>query len=232
MRYRRWEIYTEFWQKTLIGQLGRPRRRQEENIKMDLKQKKDDRMGTGLISPSWTQQWPFGFNKRCGISLASQGGLYSVTSGFTVWYVGMQYLLRTPPSFQYQSERVYSMTSFYAVSSVQFNPFGTNPEYTRVYYLTSIKTAGPTLENTHFQLASFPPQPIPVKLCCMFGCLNFHACWKIRIYKTTILTVILYGRETWSLTLRENIDWGCLRTGCWKYLNRRRMKWQKVGEIA
>jgi hypothetical protein len=26
---------------------------------------------------------------------------------------------------------------------------------------------------------------------------------KFRIYKTTILPVILYGRETWSLTLRE-----------------------------
>jgi hypothetical protein len=26
---------------------------------------------------------------------------------------------------------------------------------------------------------------------------------KIRIYKTTILPVVLYGCETWSLTLRE-----------------------------
>jgi hypothetical protein len=26
---------------------------------------------------------------------------------------------------------------------------------------------------------------------------------KIRIYKTTIFTVVLYGCETWSLTLRE-----------------------------
>jgi hypothetical protein len=26
---------------------------------------------------------------------------------------------------------------------------------------------------------------------------------KIRIYKTIILPVVLYGRETWSLTLRE-----------------------------
>jgi hypothetical protein len=26
---------------------------------------------------------------------------------------------------------------------------------------------------------------------------------KIRIYKTIILAVVLYGRETWSLTLRE-----------------------------
>jgi hypothetical protein len=26
---------------------------------------------------------------------------------------------------------------------------------------------------------------------------------KIEIYKTIILTLVLYGRETWSLTLRE-----------------------------
>ena len=26
---------------------------------------------------------------------------------------------------------------------------------------------------------------------------------KIKIYRTTILPVVLYGRETWSLTLRE-----------------------------
>jgi hypothetical protein len=27
--------------------------------------------------------------------------------------------------------------------------------------------------------------------------------WKIRIYKTVILPMVLYGCETWSLTLRE-----------------------------
>jgi hypothetical protein len=26
---------------------------------------------------------------------------------------------------------------------------------------------------------------------------------KVRIYKSVILSVVLYGRETWSLTLRE-----------------------------
>jgi hypothetical protein len=31
---------------------------------------------------------------------------------------------------------------------------------------------------------------------------------KIRIYTSMILLVILYGCETWSLTLRENIHWG------------------------
>jgi hypothetical protein len=37
---------------------------------------------------------------------------------------------------------------------------------------------------------------------------------KIRIYKT-ILHVVLYGCETWSLNLREeHIDCGFLRTGC------------------
>jgi hypothetical protein len=35
----------------------------------------------------------------------------------------------------------------------------------------------------------------------------------------------LYGYETWSLTLRENIDWRCLRTGCWGgYLDQREMR--------
>jgi hypothetical protein len=29
---------------------------------------------------------------------------------------------------------------------------------------------------------------------------------KIKIYKTVILPVVLFGCETWSLTLRENID--------------------------
>jgi hypothetical protein len=42
-------------------------------------------------------------------------------------------------------------------------------------------------------------------------CINI----KVRIYKTLILPAVLYGCETWSLTLREGLDWGCLRTGCW-----------------
>jgi hypothetical protein len=37
---------------------------------------------------------------------------------------------------------------------------------------------------------------------------------KIRIYKTVILPVVLYGCKNWSLTLRE--DWGCLRIVCWR----------------
>jgi hypothetical protein len=28
---------------------------------------------------------------------------------------------------------------------------------------------------------------------------------KVKIYKTVILPVVLYGRETWSLTLREEL---------------------------
>ena len=31
---------------------------------------------------------------------------------------------------------------------------------------------------------------------------------------TIILPVVLYGCEPWSLTLREELGWGCLRTGC------------------
>ena len=37
---------------------------------------------------------------------------------------------------------------------------------------------------------------------------------KIKIYRTIILPVVLYGRETWSLTLREAAGCGCLRIGC------------------
>jgi len=36
---------------------------------------------------------------------------------------------------------------------------------------------------------------------------------------------------TWSLTLREDIDWLSSRTGCWgEYLNLRGRKWQQTGE--
>jgi len=37
---------------------------------------------------------------------------------------------------------------------------------------------------------------------------------KIKIYRTIILPVVLYGCEIWSLTLRRNVDCGCLRIGC------------------
>jgi hypothetical protein len=47
---------------------------------------------------------------------------------------------------------------------------------------------------------------------------------KSRIYKTIILPVVLYGCETWSLSLMEEHR-------CWgKYVDWREMKWQKVGE--
>jgi hypothetical protein len=52
---------------------------------------------------------------------------------------------------------------------------------------------------------------------------------KMKIYRTIILPVLLYGCDTRSFTLRETIDWGCLRTGCGgEYLDRRDMKWLKV----
>jgi hypothetical protein len=41
---------------------------------------------------------------------------------------------------------------------------------------------------------------------------------KIKIYKTLILPIVLYGCETWSLIWGRNIDWGFLRTVCWRYL--------------
>ena len=37
---------------------------------------------------------------------------------------------------------------------------------------------------------------------------------KIKIYRTIILPVVLYGRENWSLTLREERKLRCLRTWC------------------
>jgi hypothetical protein len=44
---------------------------------------------------------------------------------------------------------------------------------------------------------------------------------KVKIYKTIILSVVLCGCETWSLTVRER----CLRTGCTaEYLDLRGMK--------
>ena len=38
---------------------------------------------------------------------------------------------------------------------------------------------------------------------------------KIKIYRTIILPVVLYGCETWSLTFREERRLRCLRIGCW-----------------
>jgi hypothetical protein len=53
---------------------------------------------------------------------------------------------------------------------------------------------------------------------------------KVKIYKTKIVPVILYGCETWSSRWERNIDWGCLRTGsCEEYLNLRGMKWRENG---
>jgi hypothetical protein len=44
---------------------------------------------------------------------------------------------------------------------------------------------------------------------------------KIRIYKTIILPVVLYGCETWSLTLKEEHGLRVFRAGCWEYLGQR-----------
>jgi hypothetical protein len=52
---------------------------------------------------------------------------------------------------------------------------------------------------------------------------------RIRLYNIIILLSVLYLCETWSLTLREEHDWGCLRTGCCRaYLTRREMECQEV----
>jgi hypothetical protein len=49
---------------------------------------------------------------------------------------------------------------------------------------------------------------------------------KIRIYKTTILLVVLHGTETWSLTLREHRFWVSDKI-LWKTLKYRR--WRNKG---
>jgi hypothetical protein len=54
---------------------------------------------------------------------------------------------------------------------------------------------------------------------------------KIRIYKTIILSMVLYGCEILCLLhYGKNVNWGCLRTGCWeKYLDRKEIKWWEIG---
>ena len=42
--------------------------------------------------------------------------------------------------------------------------------------------------------------PDNCRICCLPGC---YSNLKIKIYRTIILPVVLYGCETWSLTLRE-----------------------------
>jgi len=50
---------------------------------------------------------------------------------------------------------------------------------------------------------------------------------KIKIYRTKILLVVLYGCKTWG----RNVGWGCLRIGCWgEYLDLRGTSWQGSGE--
>jgi hypothetical protein len=39
---------------------------------------------------------------------------------------------------------------------------------------------------------------------------------KVRIYKTIILSVVLYGCGTWSVTLREEIKLGVFENRVWK----------------
>ena len=54
---------------------------------------------------------------------------------------------------------------------------------------------------------------------------------KIKIYRTIILPVVLYGCETWSLTLREERRLRVFGIGCWgEYLDLRGTRWQGIGE--
>ena len=54
---------------------------------------------------------------------------------------------------------------------------------------------------------------------------------KTKIHRTIIFPVVLYGCETWLLTLREERRMRCLRTGCWgEYLGLRGMRCKGSGE--
>jgi hypothetical protein len=57
--------------------------------------------------------------------------------------------------------------------------------------------------------------------------------WKIKIYRTIILPVVLYGHETWSLTLREEgrlrvFENSVLRRICGPKRNELTEKWRKL----
>jgi hypothetical protein len=53
---------------------------------------------------------------------------------------------------------------------------------------------------------------------------------KIRIYRTIILPVVLYGCETWSLTLREEYRLRVFENRVLRRnLDRREMKWREIG---
>jgi hypothetical protein len=91
-----------------------------------------------------------------------------------------------------------------------------NPEATKRNY----GHADCIMRSIIYSLLSFSPEPL---LSCLLS-KNLI----IKIYKTIILSVVLNGRETCSLTLREGHR---LRTGRWgEYFERKEMKWREVGE--
>jgi hypothetical protein len=54
---------------------------------------------------------------------------------------------------------------------------------------------------------------------------------KIKIYKTIILPVVLYGCKTWSVMLREELRFRVFEKGSWgEYLDPRGKKWLEAGE--
>jgi hypothetical protein len=51
------------------------------------------------------------------------------------------------------------------------------------------------------------------------------------VYKTIIFLLFYMGVIFGRWHKGRNIDWRCLRTGCWgEYLDRREMKWREIGE--
>jgi hypothetical protein len=84
-----------------------------------------------------------------------------------------------------------------------------------IFYMMHITVKHPSISKLNFRNIMFLPH-----------------LQKLRIYKTIILPFVIYGCETWSLTLREEYRlWECLRTGCWGgYLDLRGRKWHEAGE--
>ena len=48
----------------------------------------------------------------------------------------------------------------------------------------------------------------------LLSCFSLSENMKTKLHRTVILSVVLYGCKTWSLTLKEELRLGCWRIGC------------------